>query len=371
MLKAIIVDDEKPAIDLLKILLNKNGNVDVIGSFRSSIEAINEIPKLNPDVIFVDIEMHEVNGIELARRISCENNQTEIVFITAHNQYALDAFRVNAIDYLLKPILQEDINNTIKRVLKRVNVNVDTQNKISSSKVICFGSFQVYSAASKHPLRWRTAKSKELFAYFFQYRGKSMAKWKICEDIWPEYSSKKVDVQLHTTIYKIKKTLSEANINISIKFSNGYYVMDLQDIYSDVNEFIDITQQQIIVNEDNFQAYEHAILLYKDNYLEEDQYIWSLAMKELYQDKFIELSRELIIFYTRKHNYDKAVTITKKVLKVVPFNEEIHERLLSLYIKKNDIISFVNHYESFRKRLNNELGVEPCESLKQFYAKHI
>lgn len=369
MLRAVIVDDEKPAIDLLRTLLKKNNKVDVVGSFQSSINTINEMPRLNPDVVFLDIEMPEMSGIELASNVISLNNHTEIVFITAYNQYAVDAFKVNAIDYLLKPVLQEDIDKTVDRVLKRINYSFANHDISPIPRIYCFGSFQVYNDFSEYPLKWRTAKSKELFAYFFQNRGRSIAKWKICEVIWPEVQSTKVDVQLHTTIYKIKKVLIQANINVVIKFVNGYYIMDLPEVYSDVGEFQKIVDSEVKVTQKNFERYENAIFLYNNNYLEDNEYIWSVSMKEIYLEKFIQVSLAVIKFYTKNHNYEKAIEITKKALKMVPFDDAFNEILLNLYMKKHDTISFINHYDLLIKMFRNELGIEPSNSIKELYRK--
>jgi two-component SAPR family response regulator len=100
------------------MFLEKTGEIYIIASFQSATKVLNEIKKLKPDVVFLDIEMPEMTGIELASNIVLINCDIEIVFVTAYNQYALEAFKVNAVDYLLKPILQKDINKTVKRLMK-------------------------------------------------------------------------------------------------------------------------------------------------------------------------------------------------------------------------------------------------------------
>jgi two-component system LytT family response regulator len=113
-LKTIIIDDEPDSIRLLQIQLEKNcPQVDIIGIYTSSVKALPDIEKMQPDLLLLDIEMPVMNGFELLEKIL--HLHFSVIFITAYNQYALKAFRFNALDYLLKPI---DIPNLVEAVTK-------------------------------------------------------------------------------------------------------------------------------------------------------------------------------------------------------------------------------------------------------------
>jgi two-component system, LytTR family, response regulator len=114
MLRAIIIDDELAAVRSLELLINTYcPDVSILGKGHSVVEGIDLIKKLNPDIVFLDIEMPQANGFELLERIPDLN--FEIIFITAYNQYAVKAFKYSAIDYILKPI---DIDELVKAVEK-------------------------------------------------------------------------------------------------------------------------------------------------------------------------------------------------------------------------------------------------------------
>ncbi|OPJ63975.1 bacterial transcriptional activator domain-containing protein [Clostridium oryzae] len=235
------------------------------------------------------------------------------------------------------------------------------------ARICCFGSFQVYNNIDTYPLKWRTSKSKEMFAYFFQNRNKHVYKWKICQALWPEMEDDKVNVHLHTTIYKMKKTLSLANIKVNVKYINGYYIMNLPHYYSDIEEFEKILDSGIEITEDNIQGYKSVVDIYTDNYMEENNYIWSLSTKEIYLRKFTELCLSLIKFYVKRGFYNDAINLNKKLLKSIPLDENAHEILLDLYARKQDRTSFVNHYNHLRTLLKNELDIEPNESITSLY----
>lgn len=128
MLKIILVDDERSALDLLERMLSENPAVKVIGKFQKTSEALLNIALLKLDTVYLDIEMPMMNGIELASQIYDIDLGVEIIFLTAYNSYALQAFEVNALDYVQKPIMEERLDKSIKRLCKRKAVQKETEN---------------------------------------------------------------------------------------------------------------------------------------------------------------------------------------------------------------------------------------------------
>jgi two-component system LytT family response regulator len=126
-LKILIVDDENLAISRLKRLLNENG-IDDIVAFDNPMEALKEIVKTRFDAVFLDISMPNITGLELADSIMQIEPKTFIVFQTAYEEFALEAFQKGGIGYLVKPIQSEDI----KTILEKINnfrINLIDENK--------------------------------------------------------------------------------------------------------------------------------------------------------------------------------------------------------------------------------------------------
>jgi two-component system, LytTR family, response regulator len=116
-MKAFLVDDEPIAIDRLRVLIEEHGRVEIVGAGTAPAEVLPAIRESAPDVLFLDIEMPGCSGFELLEQIG--SPQPLVVFTTAYDQYALDAFKVNSIDYLLKPIERADLARAIAK-LERV-----------------------------------------------------------------------------------------------------------------------------------------------------------------------------------------------------------------------------------------------------------
>jgi two-component system LytT family response regulator len=118
-LRTIIIDDEPDSVRLLQLQLTETcPHVDVIATYNSSVKALEKIEGLQPDLLFLDIEMPVINGFELLDKILHLN--FSIIFITAYNQYALKAFRFNALDYLVKPIDANDLIEAVTKAEKKI-----------------------------------------------------------------------------------------------------------------------------------------------------------------------------------------------------------------------------------------------------------
>lgn len=120
MIRAIIVDDEKMALEQLRFVLNQYEEIYIAGEFSDPAEILGKIRVLKPDVAFLDIDMPEINGFMLAEEIRDISPETSVVFVTAYDNYAVRAFEINAVDYVLKPISKARIDNTIQRVIGRI-----------------------------------------------------------------------------------------------------------------------------------------------------------------------------------------------------------------------------------------------------------
>lgn len=118
-LKTLIVDDEYPARKELRYLLSKYPAIEVVGEATNAIEAAQLVSALDYSLLFLDIAMPGCNGMELTKKIQEKNTRLPyVVFVTAHEEYALDAFSVDAVDYLLKPVDPKRLEHTIRKVLQ-------------------------------------------------------------------------------------------------------------------------------------------------------------------------------------------------------------------------------------------------------------
>ena len=120
LLRAVVVDDEQLARDELCYLLDEVGGVEVVGQAGNGLEALDAVGRHSPDVIFLDVQMPGLTGFEVARRLTDHQPPITVVFVTAFDEHAIEAFEVNAVDYLLKPIEAGRLEMAIGRARRRV-----------------------------------------------------------------------------------------------------------------------------------------------------------------------------------------------------------------------------------------------------------
>jgi len=117
-ISCIIIDDEKLARDVVKNMLADNTNIDIVAECENGFDGVKAIQELRPDIVFLDIQMPKITGFEMLELL---DEIPEIIFTTAFDQFALKAFEVNAIDYLLKPFSEERFHSALSKAIEKLN----------------------------------------------------------------------------------------------------------------------------------------------------------------------------------------------------------------------------------------------------------
>ena len=123
-LRTIIVDDEPLALDLLRALLSEFPDIEIIAECSNGKEAIESAVELQPELLFLDIQMPGINGFDVIKSLQTDI-MPMVIFVTAFDQYAVDAFDLHAVDYVLKPVDSERIARSVDRAIDRLKNDVD------------------------------------------------------------------------------------------------------------------------------------------------------------------------------------------------------------------------------------------------------
>lgn len=130
-LRAIIIEDEEPARDLMRAYLKPHENIDLIAECENGFSGIKAITENHPDLIFLDIQMPKLTGFEMLELL---DEIPEIIFTTAYDQFAIRAFELNAVDYLMKPFSKERFDQALQKVVERLKSKSETSQKIEKLK---------------------------------------------------------------------------------------------------------------------------------------------------------------------------------------------------------------------------------------------
>lgn len=355
MLKAILVDDEISAIELLEKMLKEIGGIIVVGKFSNPIEVLESVSEFQPDILFLDIVMKEMNGIKLAEKIETLPFQTEIVFVTADDKYALEAFNVQAVDYILKPIEQKRLEKTVQRIQKRRMQFELSYHEKPSLKANFLGGFRLHDQ-QQEPIKWRTKKVKEFCAYLI-HQNKSVHREKIMEDLWPDRPLDKASVALHTSAYHLRKVLKNHGYQDSIKYIDERYSLSIE-LNSDVQDIKKITNKTKIKVEDAKQL----INLYKNHYLAEEYYEWAIEERGVLQKKVLQyLEGFLILMEGRPDSILKEAI--EKLIEMDPWEEQYTVLLVQFYIQQGNNRAARETYDRYKNLLWIQLGIKPREKL--------
>ena len=138
-MRAMIVDDEAPARSELHYLLDETGRVESVTEASSAREAVEKLMEAKADVMFLDIQMPKTSGMQLAEALHKLKNPPAVVFVTAYSEYALEAFEVDAIDYLMKPVDPERLNQALDKVQARVKPQPQSHSSVERIPVVKSG----------------------------------------------------------------------------------------------------------------------------------------------------------------------------------------------------------------------------------------
>lgn len=135
-IKVVVIDDEYLAIEELSFLLSKVPYIRILGKGEGGIEGLKLVEELKPDLVFVDVKMPDITGIQFSKEIKRRNIDCKIIFTTAYDQYAIEAFDVDAIDYILKPYEEERVLRAVSKAKDIIKNNNVVSNKVSENNII-------------------------------------------------------------------------------------------------------------------------------------------------------------------------------------------------------------------------------------------
>ncbi|MGY4688528.1 response regulator [Salibacterium sp. K-3] len=352
----MLVDDEPHVLHYFEKLLEENKEVEVVGKYFNPYQAVEEALRHQPEAAFLDIEMPELRGIELAEKIQDASPETHIVFVTAYNEYAVDAFELNAVDYVVKPIQRERLNKTIHRLQQLEPYKAS--GKSGGSFVCCLKSLQFKRSEVEHPtpeINWRTLKAKELFMLLLHHRQKPIRKDVIIETLWPDNDMEKGMALLYSTVYQVRKTLKTSGIDITIKNHEESYILDLNGTKVDVDEWEKGVSALPPISDNTLCEYQKYFDMYHGDYFEETDYIWMEAERERLRALWLSLGTTITDFLISKGDYTSAITMYHTIQKRYPFMEDGYYKLMHLYDEIGDRYSSEQQYLKLKEMAAGDL----------------
>ena len=359
MIRAIVVDDERPSLNKLVKLLNNSGLAEVEGKFTKPLEALEFLKENKADAVFLDIEMPDMDGIELSSRLIDLQLGTAIVFVTAYNQYAVEAFRLNALDYLMKPVSADRLEETLVKVIDMKGISVDP----GGIYVRCFGRFGISNG--REEVKFRTEKAEELLAFMIDRRGSFTSRSKIIDSLWPDFDGERALTHFNTTLHYIKKALLLYGIHIPFTYDRGGYKFDMSALTCDYQKFSSFVDKAKIPGQEDILEFEETADLFMGEYLSGWDYEWAAIKRLLLEEQLFSLILQMAEYYKGTGSYQKATKWLKAGLLKEPLHRELNYRLIEVLLLTNERVLAAKYYDIYRNGLKKKLGQEPDEAFRK------
>lgn len=230
-MKIICVDDEKPVLDNFQLKTKGMLEVDGLEVFDNSYAALEWAKSNQIDVAFLDIEMPQLDGIELARRLKQIDENIRVIYMTAYEQYALDAFRIDALGYVLKPYDEEDIKHELQ---KAIRMKGKPKKKV---KIQTMPSFSVL--VDDEVLRFERAKPEELLALLVDRAENGVTAGDAISCLWPERMADESTQTLYrVTFHRLMEVLKKAGVEFIIGSEGRKRYIKMEQIECDLYQLL-------------------------------------------------------------------------------------------------------------------------------------
>src|SRR5690625_5191739 len=370
--KVICIDDEKLALDFMTHHLSNIGDIQIMATFQRANEGLKFALEKDIDVIFLDIHMPEMDGLELAEQILAKKPYIDIVFVTAYNEYAVTAFDLNAIDYLLKHVKMDRLQKTVERLLKERKIKkivYADEDKLH----IRLGSNVSFSTDNKEytPVKWRTAKARELFLYLLQNNNRFIHKGTLLELLWGEEELDRGYSILYTTVYTVRKALQSYPSHIELDNTNDGYILRLYDVHVDLHEWeSQLIQLSDEIDDSNIDDFLLAMELNSGPYLEEFDYIWIEAEKRRLENKWIVAAQKIVDYYMTIVDYENAIKWLQNMVARVPELEEGHLLLMKIYAEQRKHHLVTKQYDKY-VTIQQSYDLKPSPKVRKWFTDYV
>jgi len=360
-MKVLLVDDEPFAlIGLQRALESEISGIEIAETYTDAQEAIAGALKHLPELVFLDIHMPEMDGLQLGREIQAAVPGVEIVFVTGYDRYAVRAFELYALDYIMKPPQRQRLRQTIMKVQEKMSLKGARQAHVTDAPMICCLNHIRFQHPGMEPVtvKWRTSKAQELFAYLLHHRDRTVSRGALLELLWPDIDEAKAAQHLYTAIYHIRRTLKAYDfdmVSIRIGELEVGYRLELGEARIESEVWENDLKRLGVLDADNADVYERVLESYTGDYLGNYEYLWAEHERERYRLLWLYQMKQLSAFYERQGLPEKAIRINRRLQQICPNVEESYFSLMKLYHKVGNKGGVEEQFWLLKKMMEDEL----------------
>jgi len=363
-MRVFIVDDEQHCLDEFKWLLHKYPDIEVMGMFSDPNAALAAAAEGCPDAAFLDIDMPGLTGLELALEIQAVCPGIVVVFVTAYAQYALEAFSTFPLDFLLKPVKEARLDETIEHLRVQHKLLNRASAPDNRMKIRCFGAFELLAAEE---VKWETRRVRDLFLYLIDLRGAAPAKDEMLRALFDDQDSKGAAVNLRMTIYRLRSLLCALDAEGEYLKMGDDYRLTIAPGVCDYTDFMAFAEGNPVISTKNAVEAARALNLYTRPYLEGEGYEWAVETAYETETEYERIALGLAACHTLAGRAPEAENILNALLARNPLSTEGYEALLDVYMEGGNLPAYCEWFEQYARMLKKEYRARPQAKYREYF----
>lgn len=415
-MRAVIVDDEPLALKDLKRNL-ESFEVKVVGKYsdpRAALEALLSRPQ-EADVVFLDINMPEMNGLEVADKLTSELPRLPLVFVTAYDEYAVSAFQLNAIDYILKPLDRERLQQSLKRVRRRLaaenshntgdgtnraggraggNAAAPTRGEPGHKPTAAIPDFLTLRRGKSNgrntmevpprirmfgelallddqgepmDIPWRSGKALELLAYLLHEGGQAVSRDVLLELLWPDHSPDSAAANLYSAVYLLRRALAQKTKALQIVSGSSSYRLEMGDSPVDALGWEEKIRNLPPPHLSTWEEHRNILMSKDSQYLGRYDFPWAETRRRQLASLWMHHALGLAEFLLDAGLTFDATTLLFEILKRDDYSEAARFGLMKAYAAMGQPAAVQDQYEKLKRMLHEEFDAQPDETITDWY----
>lgn len=365
-MKVWLIDDEQPCLDELAWLLKQYPDLEITGIDTDPGKTLALVTERPPDVVFLDIDMPKIDGLELALRIQELCPGLMVIFVTAHAQYALDAFKAHPLDFLLKPVRQARLDECVSHLRKHYELlHPESANRHKLS-LCCFGTFEL---ACEIEVKWGTRRVRELLIYLISKNGFPTAKSELLRALFGGHDDKNTVHNLYMTIYRLRSLLDHIDPERRLIRMTEDNALIIAPGVCDFTDFMHFAVKNTVVTEENIVEAARILNLYRGRYLEKESFEWMYENANEAEIEYERIALSLACCHIAAGRLAEAERVLTAQLIHNALCEEAHTLLMNIALQTNSGDAYMRYYEQYAHILKTELHLKPAAHFREQYER--
>jgi two-component SAPR family response regulator len=364
-MRAVIIDDELPAINEIKYLL-ENFGVQVAGTFTNPQEGFNFVILDKPNIVFLDINMPILNGLDLGMQIRSCCLDIFIIYITSYPQYALDSFQAYPLDYLLKPINEARFKETLQRIRGLYDSRSDLHQAVLRIK--CFGDFNII--IENKEVKMPGNRVAELLAYLLCHYQQALTQDQLVKSLFNSNIEERNKNNFRVTMFRLRHVLMDLNINKEMLLIRDDLSIKVQPGICDLIDFINFIDDYIHINEYNADRAFEIIEAIDGDIFSDMDVDWLMDIQEAINVQVEELMLKTATYYIKgKTDLSRAEKILIKLINFNNLSERGYILLLEQYMKTESKTKYCEAFKHYAQMMKFDLDLSPERRFTEHYVK--